>query len=585
MILLATRHRELLKTLKVEIKQIGLDTLVISTQDQLFETFLDPRLTVIVIDEDFLGLPRPEAEDAINKVSSRVPVIVLRTDQDRIGEGTNYSGLISDQVTFLSAEQPSAIFATVAMLSGQDNTRLKALVGMIPYFHPLMAISRLRGNGGLGILCIDASNFSRVGLEYGMDVYRQLREVFLEVLFEMWGKAGNFRENDIICQRSTVSNVLYVFLSRSREAGALPLPGSLEKMADRVGSNIQNRLLMEMSGSGSPDRRLPVCIRSLPSIGIGFASMLYNPCIEVHEIVERGIEASIRMAQDQLKRVKERHRELMQVLIQSEELLYPNYQAVFRLQGLTQEMIRHAAQIKSIRPLKQHIYGFESLIRLDQVASRHFMTKGVIGFDPKYLRPDLLFTIATESKVALELDQTCLRLAVAHAQKLPGTLMINILPRNFYYIEKLIGLFGQRGNIILEISESENINNFELFMKACAFLKKQQIHVAADDFGKGYSSLERVLKIRPAIIKFDRSIVSQIHNDPIKQAYVKGLVDAARHLSAVVLAEGIEKWEEAKILQQFGVELIQGFLLHFPQEAGKISEQIGADEEDIDAVA
>ena len=523
MILLATKHRELLKMLKLEIKQLGLETHVVSAQESNFwEAVQDPRLTVIVIDEDFLGYPRKEGEEVINKVSFKIPVIILRADGvDQAGEGISYGGLMSDQVTFLSIDNPKAVFATIAMLSGQDSARVKNLVGMIPFFHPLMAVSRLRGNGGLGILCIDTSNFSRIGLEYGMEVYKQLREVFLEVLFEMWGKAGNFRENDIICQKSISSNIYYVFLSRSRETGSLPLPGSLEKMADRVGGNIQNRLLMELVGSGPAERRLPVCIRSIPSIGVGFSSILYNPCIEIHEIVERGIDAGMKMAQDQIKRVKERHRELMQVLIQSEELLYPNYQAVFHLQGISEEMVKEVAQKKSIAPIKQFIYGFESLIRLDQVASRHFMTKGVISFDPKWLRPDLLFTIAAETKVALELDQTCLRLAVEHAHKLPGALMINILPRNFYYIEKLVGIFGGKSGIILEISESENINNFELFMKACAFLKRLKIQVAADDFGKGYSSLERVLKIRPAIIKFDRSIVSHIHTDPIKQAMSK----------------------------------------------------------------
>ena len=587
MILLATKHRDLLKMLKLEIKQNGLDILLPSAQENnFFETFFDPRVTVIVIDEDFLGMPRKEGEEAINKISARIPVIILRSESvDQTSEGISYGGLISDQVTFLSVENPKAVFATVTMLSGQDSARVKNLVVTIPFFHPLMAMSRLRANGGLGILCIDASNFSRIGLEYGMDVYQQLREVFQEILFEMWGKAGNFRENDIICQKSAISNIYYVFLSRSRETGSLPLPGSLEKMADRVGSNIQNRLLMELVGAGPSDRKLPSCVRSIPSVGVGFSSILHNPCIEAHEIVERGIDSAMKMAQDQLKRIKERHKELMQVLIQSEELLYPNYQGVFHLQGLTKEMVDEVHQKKSIGPIKQFIYGFESLIRLDQVASRHFMTKGIIGFDPKWLRPDLLFTIASEAKVALELDQTCLRLAVDHAGKLPGALMINILPRNFYYIEKLIGLFGNRSDILLEISESEGINNFDLFMKACAFLKRHQILIAADDFGKGYSSLERVLKIRPKIIKFDRSIVSHIHTDPIKQAYVKGLVDAAKHLSATVLAEGIEKWEEAKILQQFGVELIQGFLLHFPQEAGKIIEQIGADEDELDAVA
>ena len=53
------------------------------------------------------------------------------------------------------------------------------------------------------------------------------------------------------------------------------------------------------------------------------------------EILSQGLDASKQMAMSQQKRGRERQRELMHSLIQSEELLMPNYQAVFRLQEIT----------------------------------------------------------------------------------------------------------------------------------------------------------------------------------------------------------------------------------------------------------
>ena len=43
-----------------------------------------------------------------------------------------------------------------------------------------------------------------------------------------------------------------------------------------------------------------------------------------------------------------------------------------------------------------------------------------------------------------------------------------------------------------------------------------------------------------------------------------------------MLAEGVETWEEASILKGMGVELIQGFLLHKPQNIEKILEQLNS---------
>jgi EAL domain-containing protein (putative c-di-GMP-specific phosphodiesterase class I) len=93
------------------------------------------------------------------------------------------------------------------------------------------------------------------------------------------------------------------------------------------------------------------------------------------------------------------------------------------------------------------------------------------------------------------------------------------------------------------------------------------IGVATDDFGRDYGGLERIFKIQPDIIKLDRALISNIHLDPPRLAFVSGLVQSVRVIGAMTLAEGVELWEEAETLQAIGVELVQGYLLHRPQEA------------------
>jgi EAL domain-containing protein (putative c-di-GMP-specific phosphodiesterase class I) len=364
-------------------------------------------------------------------------------------------------------------------------------------------------------------------------------------------------------------------MNRSRETGALPYPGALERVADRISNAIHNALWEELFAPGK-SRRIPNCLQSVPLIGVGFFGVLNNPCIDVQEILDGGLESSKQMAYAQQKRGRERQRELMQTLIQSDELLKPYYQGVFNLQGLTKDRVDATRNSKSIAPIKDLIYGFESLIRVNQdaVAKENCFDSGV---DSKYLRPDVLFSMAKYTKVALELDQACMKHAVKYAVDLPGTLMINILPRNLYYIERLKSSFQRLRGLMFEVSESEAINNLELMLKSRDHLEKNQMGIAADDFGKGYSSLERIIKIRPHVIKFDRGMIMDIDKDQVKQSYVRGLVKAAKILNTTILAEGVETWEEAQILKQMGVELIQGYLLHRPEAVDPILDQLKDD--------
>ena len=88
--------------------------------------------------------------------------------------------------------------------------------------------------GGLGILTIDASSFIKISTNYGSAVYQQMQAILEEILFELWGTEGCFRKNDVIVRKASSQNEFLVFLDRSRATGSLPLPGALEKIADRV---------------------------------------------------------------------------------------------------------------------------------------------------------------------------------------------------------------------------------------------------------------------------------------------------------------------------------------------------------------
>ncbi len=579
MILIATKHSELIKKLSKDLAGRGTRIKVVSTAEAHFlRECYHPEVSTVIIDEESTGLPYEANLDLVNSLGRRVPVIVVRERPLEEESFTQEADHFTDHVTVLLKDNYEEILATATLFAGQLNDGLKARVSTIPYYNPQIPISMLKTFGGLGILTIDASAFGKVSLEYGLDVYQHMKRILNDVLFNLWGNNGCIRENDVLCRRSTTSNTYLVFMNRSRETGSLPHPGALEKVADRLSAAINNSLWQEMFAPRSV-KRMPECVQTVPVLGVGFFGVLNNPCIDIHEILDTGLEASKQMAQAQLKRGKERQRELMQTLIQSEDLLTAHYQGVFYLQKIDEQMVKQALAEKSIAVLRPHIFGFESLIRVNQDAV-HLQNNFDTGLDSKYLRPDVLFSLAKYTNVALELDQACMKHAARGARDLPGTLMVNILPRNLYYVDRLKMHFEGLDHIMFEVSESEAINNLELMMKSRDHLERHSMGIAADDFGKGYSSLDRIIKIKPDVIKFDRGMIQDINKDPVKQAYVQGLVTAAKILNTTILAEGVETWDEAKVLQAMGIELIQGFLFHRPQSLEIIKGQLSTHDAD-----
>jgi len=120
-------------------------------------------------------------------------------------------------------------------------------------------------------------------------------------------------------------------------------------------------------------------------------------------------------------------------------------------------------------------------------------------------------------------------------------------------------------NIVVEITESKpcDLSVLAKFMTAC---KAHGFLIALDDVGTGYSNLDRILTIRPDILKIDRSIISDINNNYHKKAVFRTLSRLARKIGTFILAEGVETEEEVVYCVELGAELLQGFYFTVPKK-------------------
>ena len=114
--------------------------------------------------------------------------------------------------------------------------------------------------------------------------------------------------------------------------------------------------------------------------------------------------------------------------------------------------------------------------------------------------------------------------------------------------------------LTIEITESLLIDNVDQKIELLHDLKRIGVRLSIDDFGTGYSSFSYLRQLPVDEIKIDRSFISEITSYKESQAIIAAIIVLAQGLNMETVAEGIEKKEELKFLQQHNCDQFQGFI-------------------------
>lgn len=195
--------------------------------------------------------------------------------------------------------------------------------------------------------------------------------------------------------------------------------------------------------------------------------------------------------------------------------------------------------------------------------------------DGSLVAPDRLFAAAAVSGMLFPLDKLARQTALreASARRLPGRLFINFIPTAIYdpvfclrsttELARSLGI--EPGRVVFEVVETEQVGD-EAHLKSIAdYYRAQGFHLALDDVGSGYSSLNLLVALGPDVIKVDRKIVQDIVTRPPSQAVFRALVTMASEIGALLLAEGVETEGELEWVRSAGADLAQGYYWGRPQ--------------------
>jgi EAL domain-containing protein (putative c-di-GMP-specific phosphodiesterase class I)/putative methionine-R-sulfoxide reductase with GAF domain len=120
--------------------------------------------------------------------------------------------------------------------------------------------------------------------------------------------------------------------------------------------------------------------------------------------------------------------------------------------------------------------------------------------------------------------------------------------------------------LVIEITEQEEIADYEELRGHLAPWLSRGVRLAIDDTGAGYSSLRHVIELQPDFLKLDRELVRDVDQDRNRLTLIRAVVAFASEVGTSVIAEGVETTAELDTLREAEVHLVQGYLLAVPGE-------------------
>ena len=211
----------------------------------------------------------------------------------------------------------------------------------------------------------------------------------------------------------------------------------------------------------------------------------------------------------------------------------------------------------------KHVVGFEALIRWEHP------TKGLIG-------PDEFIYLAEETGLIIPIGKWVLKTACRQLKQWslenPDINMaVNLSGRQFKdreIVKIVYDIIEETGinpkNLELEITESIALDDIEYTIATIQELRKIGVNFSLDDFGTGYSSMNYLKRLPVSNLKIDKSFLDTVMEDRCDQKIIQTIISLARNLDLLVIAEGVESFDQEEFLKESNCDKAQGYLYSKP---------------------
>ena len=228
------------------------------------------------------------------------------------------------------------------------------------------------------------------------------------------------------------------------------------------------------------------------------------------------------------------------------------------------EAVKHDQTLLAYQPIVQSqatdtIAFYEGYIRVMDATGRIIPAREFMG-------------VIEERELGRKLDCLALEQGLRVLQRNPNVrLSINMSARSIGYSQwnKVLERFLERDQflgerLVLEISESSAMAAPELVIDFMDQMQQHGIAFALDNFGAGTTAIGHFRDFFFDAVKIDGQFVRGVHNNHDNQAVIKALIAIAKQFDMFIVAESVERQEDAEFLIAAGADCLQGFLYGAP---------------------
>lgn len=190
-----------------------------------------------------------------------------------------------------------------------------------------------------------------------------------------------------------------------------------------------------------------------------------------------------------------------------------------------------------------------------------------------FVPPDKFIPIAEQSGLAMAISEFALSESLGMMRRLRARglgmprVSVNLSPVEFEtgdLLGRVKSHIEKQGckptDLMVEITETAAARDPERMVQILRGLREEGVKIAIDDFGSGYSSLAQLARLPIDELKIDRAFVNALGQHGPFSGIAKMIVDLSSSMQLEVVAEGVERDEQANMLLRLGANSAQGWL-------------------------
>ncbi len=376
--------------------------------------------------------------------------------------------------------------------------------------------------GQIALAILDIKEFSKINNIYGESIGNEILKTFANVLSIL------FHEDKYIIFR--ISGDKFAILNQQ--------PTNKENYKSTIKTKL-NSFVKKSLEVVVDDQTLDIVIQCVIGISQGIASK---------KLIEHS-DMALNYAKNQNKHI----------VIYSKNLhIEDKYKEDMRITQVVKDAIDENRVIPYFHAIiKDNKVSYECLVRIKN-------TDGTV------MSPYTFLPIIMKTKYYSKITKIMIKKSFSYFQNTDIIFSINLSFEDISnnstrkFIKEKIQQYDVSSQLILEILESESIDNFDLVRNFIEEMQSAGVKIAIDDFGSGYSNFTYLIELKPDFVKVDGSLIKNMDTDKNSYIMVKNITQFLHEMGIKTIAEFVHNQEIYDIVKSLKFNGIQGYFISEP---------------------